>query len=388
MMEIEEKASLCALGRIFGFKPRTALALISHCGSARSVFRLSTEEKEALLGPYSALTGQIDTRSLEAAHTELESLHRKGIRYTGYTEDGYPSLLKECDDAPVGLYIRSGTPDEELWKPELKVAVIGTRDISQYGREWCERTVRGLAESGSDTLIVSGLAIGTDICAHRAALEAGIPTVGVMATGPESIYPLRNIGTAEKMASSPGCALVTDYPPGTPPLPLHFLRRNRIIAGLTQATILIESKIRGGGMMTSRLAFSYSRDVFALPGRADDLRSQGCNRLIREKIAEPLTSIPDLLDSLGVKGGMQKRQVSDMEMLTGMYSGQQSQDRIDLMHDILEAVRAERGLTIEEIASLTGQPYHRISNLCTLMESDGILAIDLLQRCSIRGKNF
>ena len=236
-------------------------------------------------------------------------------------------------------------------------------------------------------MIVSGLALGTDICAHRTALECGLPTIGVMATGPESIYPYRNESTARQMISTPGCALITDYPPGTAPLAIHFLRRNRIIAGLSQATILIESKIKGGGMMTSRLAFSYSREVYALPGRADDIRSQGCNRLLREKVAEPLTSIEELMDSLGMKISRKRNRISDRDILDRLYSESMNPEDMEMMHSILSLIRKEREIHIEDIAYSTGIPYRNVSKLCALMESDGLLSTDLLQRCSIRHKN-
>ena len=383
----EEKLSLCALGRIFGFEPATALALISFCGSAEKIFRLSKDELEEATGPYFRYKDQISTDRLEQAYKELIDLERRGICYIGYTEDGYPPILKECNDAPIGLYIRSETAPEELWLPERKIAIVGTRDISSYGRDWCERTVRGIASSGSRSLIISGLALGTDICAHRTALDCGLPTIGVMATGPESIYPHRNEGTAKQMISTPGCALITDYPPGTSPLAIHFLRRNRIIAGLSQATILIESKIKGGGMMTSRLAFSYNRDVYALPGRADDLRSQGCNRLIREKVADPLTSVEELMDSLGMKISRKRNRISDREILGKLYMGSMSPEDIETMHSILCVIRKEREISIEDIAYSTGLSYHCVSKFCRLLESDGLLSTDLLQRCSIRDKN-
>ena len=236
-------------------------------------------------------------------------------------------------------------------------------------------------------MIVSGLALGTDICAHRTALECGLPTIGVMATGPESIYPYRNESTARQMISTPGCALITDYPPGTAPLAIHFLRRNRIIAGLSQATILIESKIKGGGMMTSRLAFSYSREVYALPGRADDIRSQGCNRLLREKVAEPFTSIEELMDSLGMKISRKRNRISDRDILDRLYSESMNPEDMEMMHSILSLIRKEREIHIEDIAYSTGIPYRNVSKLCALMESDGLLSTDLLQRCSIRHKN-
>lgn len=388
MKNIDEKASLCALGRIFGFEPKTALALISHCGDAKSIFRLGKDELEALLGPYSRHRGEICPEKQEEAYRELTDLQSKGIRYIGFTEENYPEILKECEDPPVGLYIRSETPEDELWIPSRKISIVGTRDISPYGKEWCERIVRGLASSGEKPMIVSGLALGTDICAHRTALECGLPTIGVMATGPECIYPYRNEGPARQMVRTPGCALVTDYPPGTAPLAVHFLRRNRIIAGLSQATILVESKIRGGGMMTSRLAFSYNRDVYALPGRADDLRSQGCNRLIREKVAEPLTSIEELLDSIGMKAPSKSGKLSAADLLHSIYSGTMEQKKVTMMHQILDEIIRERGISIEEIAESASLPYHLAGKLCNIMESDGLISIDLLGRCSIRAKNF
>lgn len=387
MRNNEEKAGLCALGRIFGFEPKTGTALINHKGSATEVFRTSKDELEALLGPYSRHKGLITQEALEKAAAELEYLENIGIRYCGCTEDdGYPSILKECEDPPIGLYIRSETPPEELWKPERKIAIVGTRDISPYGREWCEKIVMGLERSGVKPLIVSGLALGTDICAHRAALEAGLPTIGVMATGPENIYPCRNKATALLMTRTPGCALITDYPPGTAPLAVHFLRRNRIIAGLAEATILIESKLRGGGMMTSRLAFSYSRDVYALPGRIDDTRSQGCNELIRNKTAEALTSVNALLQGLGLPSATKIRNSSSQDILRQVYGDSARNDSISMMEGLLSAIRTHRGITVEELASLAQIPYHTAANLCSMMESDGIISTDLLQRCHINTK--
>ena len=383
IMISDEKASLCALGRIFGFKPGIALALISHFGSARAVFDMIDEEKRHLLGPGSRYAEELCTQSLDQAYNQLKELQGSGIYFVGWTEEHYPALLKECEDAPAGLYIRSETPVHDLWKPKDKIAIIGTRDISPYGREWCERIVNAFAGTGAGPMIVSGLALGTDICAHRKALENGLPTIGVMATGPESIYPWRNEGVARKMISTPGCALVTDYPPGTAPLAIHFLRRNRIIAGLSQATILIESRIKGGGMNTSRMAFSYNRDSYALPGRIDDAISQGCNLLIRNKMAEPIISMQDLIDSIGMRYRPVRSGISDRDRLEAVYGNHNDPSWIDTMCNILSLVRNNRNITIEEIASATALPYNKAACLCNTMESDDILSIDLLQRCSI-----
>ena len=387
MMKIEETYSLCALNRLFGFEPKVAHALISHLGSASEVFRLTAKEADQLLGPYSKHRGKICERAYHEAAEEVERLSRQGIRFIGFGSGSYPHLLTECDDAPLGLYVRSRTSPAELFADRRNIAIVGTRDISPYGQEWCRRIVYEMGRSSEKPVIVSGLAIGTDICAHAAALEAGLPTIGVMATGPETVYPYRHRAIAERMADTPGCALITDYPPGTAPLAIHFLRRNRIIAGMSEALILIESKSKGGGMMTSRLAFSYDRDVYALPGRIDDLRSQGCNTLIKDKIAEPIGSAEELIGNLGLGTASRSRKESDEDMLRHIYKDSHDQLNIERMCVILKAIRQQRGITIDELSAVTGLGYPDTARLTSLMEMDGIISMDLLQRCTINARN-
>lgn len=388
MDNFEEKACACALNRIFGFTPMTGTALISHCGSASEVFRLGRRELEDMLGRDSRHIGSICPEAVRATRQELKDMESLGISFIEWNSSDYPPLLKECQDAPIGLYIRSITPPQELWAPSKSIAVVGTRDISPYGKEWCERVVQNIAASNEKPAIVSGLALGTDICAHKTALDCGLPTIAVMATGPESIYPYRHKDFAWKLWHTPGCALITDYPPGTAPLAIHFLRRNRIIAGLTDTTILIESKSRGGGMTTSRLAFSYSRDVYALPGRADDVRSQGCNRLIREKVAEPLISIEDLTESLGLGHKCGRERLSPDEILTRHFGNQCSTEQIADMVRIIDVIRNERGITVEEAAMKTGMEYLKVSQITGFLEMEGLICVDLLQRCTLETKIF
>ena len=385
-MEItHEKACLCALNRIFGFEPKIALALISHFGSASEVFALKPEDIDGILGPHSKYRGLISPYAPEEAYAELDRLMRQGVRFIGWTEAEYPPLLKECEDAPTGLYIRSCTPPEALWSGRRAIAVVGTRDLSLYGAEWCERLIGRLADvpEKDRPAIISGLALGTDICAHKAALACGLPTIGIMATGPDSIYPSRHSHIAGKIVEADGSALVTDYPPGTAPLAIHFLRRNRIIAGLAEATILIESKIKGGGMMTARLADSYNRDVFALPGRIDDPRSQGCNFLIRNRTAHPITSLDEFIKDLGMTAGKRRRAESDADRLDRLYKDRLPDDRISQMSGILLAIRGERGITIDDMAAKLGLEYHKVSQLTGMLETDGVITVDLLQRCFI-----
>ena len=383
MKHFEEKAYLCALNRIFGFKPKIALALISHFGSASEVFSLKDKEIDMVLGPYSGYATSLRLASVETEAKELERLARDSISFIGWTENEYPELLKQCEDSPVGLYIRSRTPACELFKPRKEIAIVGTRDISLYGKEWCGKTVQALSLCEERPRIISGLAFGTDICAHKAAIENNLETIAVMATGPDQIYPYRHKEFALRLCETPGCALITDYPPGTDPLAIHFLRRNRIIAGLSEALLLIESKIKGGGMATSRLAFSYDRDVYALPGRVDDIRSQGCNYLIKNKIADPIISTDELIKSLGLNSAGKKRPESLENSLTSTYAGKIAEDRISLMASLLLAIREERGITLEELCSRCGMDYGLVATLTGTLETDGFITIDLMQRCSI-----
>lgn len=385
MENIEEKACLCALNRIFGFEPKTGLDLISHLGSASGIFRMREDELDGILGPFSRHRGKICRKAMDEAAEELTSLSAKGIQFCGITEKSYPSLLKECEDAPIGLYVRSNTDTSELWT-ESSLAVVGTRDISPYGKEWCRRLVNGLALTDRQPAIISGLALGTDIEAHKTALEAGLPTIAVMATGPDSIYPFRHRETAERIASTPGCALVTDYPPGTAPLAINFLRRNRIIAGLSRATILVESKIRGGGMATCRLAFSYHREVYALPGRIDDIRSQGCNELIKRQIAEPITSLSSLVSDLGMKVLDSSAKTDGIAELRQYYRNRIGEEDLSLICAVVNAIRKKRAVTAEELAGLLKADYSRITALTGILEIDGFISKDLLQRCSINPK--
>lgn len=383
MKNFEEKACLCALNRIFGFKPKIALALISNFGSASEVLSMRNKDIDLVLGPYSGYTKELKMASVEKEARELERLADGGISFMGWTEAAYPEALKQCEDAPVGLYIRSRTSVEELFRPRREISIVGTRDISLYGKEWCEKAVKALSQTAEHPRIISGLALGTDICAHKAAVENGLETIAVMATGPEDIYPYRHREFAMKLCETPGCALITDYPPGTAPLAIHFLRRNRIIAGLSEALLLIESKIKGGGMMTSRLAFSYNRDVYALPGRIDDIRSQGCNWLIRSKIAEPIISTDGLIESLGLTP-LEACTVDNPEYnIRHAYAGRLSEDRIARMASLLLAIRQERGITLESLCLRCGMDYGQVATLTGILEADGFISIDLLQRCSI-----
>ena len=188
------------------------------------------------------------------------------------------------------------------------------------------------------------------------------------------------------LSSTEGCALVTDYPPGTEPKAINFIRRNRIIAGMCSGTILIESKTKGGGMITARLAASYDRDLLVLPGRVDDPRSQGCNTLLREKLAEPVTDTVHFLDVLGL-GRPQRRSAAGLEgQLKACYGGSLGQEEMADLLAVAAIIRRRRGITPEEICPEACLPYSQVVRLVGLLESDGYISIDLLQRCAINVK--
>jgi len=374
-----ERICACTLNRIFGFLPKISYSLINKLGSAEAVFNLDKKSISDLFRQtkYAEL---INNQELDKSAKELESLENKGCRFLCITEDDYPSLLKECEDPPIGLYYKSAAKPAEIFQNKKFISIVGTRDISPYGKEWCQKLTYELSRTANPPTIVSGLAYGVDGIAHKSAIEYHAPTIGVMATGIDSIYPWRHTSLANTIASTPNSALITDYPPGAIPKAINFLRRNRIIAGLAETTILIESKIKGGGMMTANLAYSYNRDVYALPGRIDDIRSQGCNKLIKNKIAEPIISAEDLLQSLGMTGlfssenpiNYAKRLYSDME-----------NHQIDKIVSIIKIIKSKSGISIDDICLISQFSRPEVMSIVTLLESDGIISTDILQRCSM-----
>ena len=378
-----ERISACTLGRIFAYEPKTARSIIDALGSARAVFEMDRESLRCLSGPYSRLPDLLTDDAQQESERTLERLQARGFDFVGITEDGYPPLLKECEDAPAGLYVRASKPLGEILEKRALVSVVGTRDISAYGREWCEKIVKALARTSSKPMIVSGFAIGVDITAQLAAVAAGLGTVAVLPTGIEDVYPRRHSAVAEKIASRDDCALITDFPPGTVPQQFHFLRRNRIIAGMSRGTILIESKIRGGGMMTARLASDYGRTVLALPGRIDDLRSEGCNALIQQKVAEPLTELGLLSEQLSL-GRWAGNPASDLEgEVRRCFAATENPRRLALLQKLAITISQSRGISLEELSERFAEEGEPLTVPISLLEAEGFVSVDLAGRCRI-----
>ena len=386
MENFNEKASAIALGTIFGYEPAAARTLTENLGSASAVFAMPPDQLDDLFGPFDRFRQEIKLPAYEKAEKELGRLTSLGYQILTITDGDYPALLKECPDAPVALYVRSDSPACEIFNTVPCISVVGTRDISPYGAERCTALVAAMATAPAKPAIVSGLALGVDVTAHMAALSHSLPTIAVLPTDIETVYPSRHRVVAEKIASAPGSALITDFPSGTGPVPFNFLRRNRIIAGMSQSTILVESKLKGGGTMTARLAAGYGRDVFCVPGRMDDARSQGCNLLIYEKVAEPILSERLLGEALGL-GRFSRRRKSDLhEEVRRLYSDRTDARGLSGILDIVEQVRSNRGIDIDELSRRVGMGFPDTAAIVGMLENDGIVCTDLLRRCSINLK--
>jgi len=382
----KERVSAAALGRIFGYEPLYVSGLVSRLGSASAVFDLSPKEADAVLGPYSKYRGKICRAALDAASAELEALSARGFRYIACTEEDFPALLRDCPDCPAGLYYSSCSEPGEIFSGRPAVAVVGTRDISPYGREWTRKIVETCAQAQSRPCIVSGLAYGVDITAHLAALDCGLPTIAVLPCGIDSIYPAAHRKAAERIREVPASAVVTDYPPGTSPVAFTFVRRNRIIAGLAACTVLVESKANGGGLITCRLADSYGREVFALPGRVDDIRSAGCNALIRSGCAQAVCGLEGLGEQLGLGKFDIRRKAGFAESVAAFYGARLDTLGLDSFTRIAALIAENRGIELEELCYRSGEPYNEVARIAMQLETDGFICIDLMQRCTINAR--
>ena len=373
------------LGRAFGFNPKIAYKLIMKTGSIGALFGLSERERDALLLKHPDYLGKISDAELEKSFREYEWLKSIGADFISIEDEDYPEDLRACEDAPLGLYYKACSPPSDFFSFPM-ISVVGTRDISPYGREWCPRIVQEIARSPKPASIISGLALGVDAVAHRAALDFGIPSIAVLPCGINEVSPAGHWELAERIRKTPHCALVSDFPPGFPVTKGNFLRRNRIIAGLSSSTILIESRKHGGGLITARTAFSYGRYVYALQGRIDDVRSHGCNNLIEEKIAEPIANIQTLGSRLGLGRNIYSPAGSFAEKVEKYYQNLPPEMLEDLLA-LARSIEKNKGMDIESLAFDCALSYPRTLSLSTMLQKDGFIQTDLMQRCSILAKN-
>ena len=382
MTTSDEQVALCALNKVFGFFPLLGRRLLEERGGALAVFNGPRPQ----LREHPELAEALTQETLEWARRELEQVRQRGFRFLGLYDEDYPEALAACEDPPLGLYLNGVSSPTEIFGLRPLVAIVGTRDLSPYGRLWCQKLVQALSRARVQPAVVSGLALGADGVAHQAALEEGLPTIGVMATGIDKIYPFQHESLAVSIAGTPGCALLTDYPLGTAPVALHFLRRNRIIAGLVSAVVVIESRTKGGSLMTAKYACSYARDVFALPGRLDDARSAGCNSLIASQMAQIIASPEQLVEDLGLgrgfgtgrgRPGVRNSPKTLREHLEGRFGASSALVGIGM------AIRDQYGIMPDQLATRLGLPIATVLEGIGLLEAEGIVTSDLLRRCSL-----
>ena len=277
-----------ALLKVDGIGDVVAKKLISHCGSASAVFQTKKKALLAIDGVGEILYKKLQDKTVfQWAENEIRFMEKEAISHTFYLEENYPERLKHCVDSPILLF-QSGNIDLQNRKI---ISIVGTRQITPYGIEFTKNLLADLAPM--NPIIVSGFAYGVDIVAHQAAMENNLQTIGVLAHGLNQIYPKTHKKYMAKMEQNGG--FMTEFWSTSNPDRENFVKRNRIVAGMCEATIVIESAEKGGSLITANMANDYNRDVFAVPGRISDKYSQGCNNLIKTQRAHLLNSAADLV---------------------------------------------------------------------------------------------
>ena len=293
-----------ALTRLTNFNFQQALELYRTVGSAQQIYEHRTDIGDVIEDCSPRLVEALKdwNEPMKRAEFELQYMQEHGIRGLTLNDDDYPQRLRECPDAPIVLYYKGNA---DLNQAKI-VCIVGTRQMTTYGQDLIRRFVRDLRQQCPQVLIVSGLAYGVDIHAHREALENGFPTVGVLAHGLDQIYPYRHRETAAQMVKYGG--LLTEFMTQTNADKANFVRRNRIVAGMSDACLVVESAAKGGGLITAEIAQSYDRGVFAFPGAVGMTYSEGCNNLIRDNGAGLISNANDFVKAMGWPSEVQRQQ--------------------------------------------------------------------------------
>ena len=306
------------------------------------------------------LPNLVDSEAVQRAEQEAQFIEQHGITMYYYQDANYPYRLSQCVDAPLILYSK-GNMDVN---PKRAVSIVGTRIPSERGKDWCRKLVLDLAEQVPEVAIISGLAYGIDVVAHKAALEAGVPTLIIPAHGLDRIYPAVHRNVA--VASLQNGGILTEYMHGTEPERYHFVARNRIVAGLADAVVVVESKERGGSLITAQMAQDYNRDVFAVPGRYNDSTAMGCNRLIQQNRAHLITCAEDLVSSMQWEAEEKKvRQMSMINLLEDLSSAQRK-----LYEKLSEA---EDGWHVNQLVMETQMAYQDVATELMMLELRGLV---------------
>ena len=337
-----------ALSLLYRTRLRQSLSLVEHYGSAEAAWQTLKEPEMQ--------------ECLDRAEQELEWIQAHGIHVWTLGDEDYPYRLRQCPDRPLVLYGKGNLHPSD----GHIVSIVGTRRASERGKELTSRLVQELHERLEQVTIISGGAYGVDIAAHRAALQCGIPTIIIPAHGLDRIYPYRH--RPEAVASLEHGGIITEFPSGTEPLAPYFLQRNRIVAGLADAVVVVESRETGGSLVTARMAVDYDRELFAFPGRPEDVSSRGCNELIRTNRAQLINSADDLIAAMGWKTRQAYAQPIQTQLI-GLLD-----DLTERQRTILEKLQeAEEGLHINLIVMEMQQPYGEISSDLMILELQGLV---------------
>ena len=336
--------------------------LIQELGSAVTIYENRNDLRQVLPSASKKTLdgmGHFDTY-LARAEQELEFCRKGRIQCLGLNDEGYPQRLRDCNDAPILLYYR-GTANLNT---QHIVSMVGTRQITAYGKDLCRSFVRDLKRLCPDALVVSGLAYGVDVHCHRAALDEGLETVGVLAHGLDQIYPRHHRETAQQMVAQGG--LLTEYMSATPIDKRNFVQRNRIVAGMADAVVVVESATKGGSLITAHLAQDYNRDIFAFPGRTADPYSAGCNALIRDNVASLITSAEDFALAMrwAVPAASPQREVLQRDLFPELSPEEQL---------IVACLKDVDRKTISQITSEASLPFNHVNVLLTGLELKGIV---------------
>ncbi len=365
ILVMDEKIYQIALSLLNGIGPKKAKLLAAYVGSVRGVF----EEKTSVLAKVPGIGSQIlksinKKECLERAELEFEFIQKHNIQAHFYQDASYPKKLMQCDDGPIVLFTK-GNMD---FNKRKNIAIVGTRKATSYGKNMTRKFVKDLQDY--DVQIISGLAFGIDITAHKAALEFNVPTLGVLAHGLDDLYPVGHKSTAKKMQESEG-GIVSEFLSGTVADPKNFPKRNRIVAGICDATVVMESSQKGGSLITAGLANGYNRDVFAFPGNADKLSSVGCNYLIQKNRAHLITSAQDMVDILGWQNELQTASIQ-----TNLFTSFSEEEQ-----QILTVLREKGTTQIDDLRHAVSMPVSKLSVQLFNLEMKGAIR-------ALSGKRF
>jgi DNA processing protein len=334
----------------------TARNLLVHFGAAEEIFKAKNKDLLAVSGVGTITANQITgSKVLTQAEEQLKFIEKHHIEVLFFTEDNYPRRLRECNDAPVLLYYKGAA---NLNHPRI-LSVVGTRMATDYGRQLCAALAESLRPY--DIVIVSGLAYGIDITAHKESLRNNIPTIGVLGHGLDRVYPYHHKQIAQDMLQMGG--LLTEFPLNTMPDRENFPKRNRVIAGIADATLVVEATVKGGALITADIANSYNRDVFAFPGRVKDEYSQGCNFLIKTNRAALINHPLDLAYYMGWEETYPQKHTTQIQLPIG------------LTHEelkIVEVLKTAPSL-IDEISSKTCISQGKLAIHLLNLEMQGVL---------------